>query len=174
MITINLDAYLSCSMYPWHPWNSGLLNRKDYLFSRVGMLRYGNCFIHVPLEIILPQCQKTYLGRARSAKIQISLRISAGWSESSLGAFWIAKVSLCGQRRLWSDCVDAQADLSLRWAHFVEGTFSHVADQLITVIFVYKKMNWRSKRAATIRIRLYIPRYILTHWATNSLLIIIL
>ena len=23
----------------------------------------------------------------------------------------------CDQRRLWSDCVDAQADLSLRWSH---------------------------------------------------------
>ena len=27
----------------------------------------------------------------RRAKIQISVRIRAGWSESSLGAFWIAK-----------------------------------------------------------------------------------
>ena len=27
------------------------------------------------------------------------------------------KVSTCGQWRLWSDCADAQADLSLRWAH---------------------------------------------------------
>ena len=27
------------------------------------------------------------------------------------------KLSSCGQRRLWSDWVDAQADLSLRWAH---------------------------------------------------------
>ena len=27
----------------------------------------------------------------RPAKIQISLRIRAVWSESSLGAFWIAK-----------------------------------------------------------------------------------
>ena len=35
------------------------------------------------------------------------------WSESSLDAFWIAK-----------------ADLSLRWAHLSEGTFSHVATHL--------------------------------------------
>ena len=27
------------------------------------------------------------------------------------------KLSSCGQRRLWSDWADAQADLSLRWAH---------------------------------------------------------
>ena len=35
------------------------------------------------------------------------------------------KVSPCGQRRLKSDCADAQADLSLRWAHISEGTFFH-------------------------------------------------
>ena len=29
------------------------------------------------------------------------------------------KVSSCGQRRLWSDCKDAQAELSLRWTHNV-------------------------------------------------------
>ena len=37
------------------------------------------------------------------------------------------KVSSCGQRRLRSDCTDAQADLSLRWAHMSEDTFSNVA-----------------------------------------------
>ena len=26
----------------------------------------------------------------------------------------------------WLDCADAQADLSLRWAHISEGAFSHL------------------------------------------------
>ena len=30
---------------------------------------------------------------------------------------WVLSYSLSTQRRLWSDWVDAQADLSLRWAH---------------------------------------------------------
>ena len=63
------------------------------------------------------------------AKIQIRLRNRAVWSESSLGAFWIAKrrkVSSCGQQSHWSDRMEAQADLSLRWMHMLEGTFSHV------------------------------------------------
>ena len=30
---------------------------------------------------------------------------------------WGPELSLCGQRRLWSDWTDAHADLSLRWAH---------------------------------------------------------
>ena len=34
--------------------------------------------------------------------------------------------SSCGQRRLWSDCADAHADLNLRWANIWEWTFSHV------------------------------------------------
>ena len=40
------------------------------------------------------------------------------------------KVSSWGQRRLWSDFADAQADLSLRWAHMSEGTLSHVTAQI--------------------------------------------
>ena len=66
----------------------------------------------------------------RPAKIQISLRIRAVSSESSLGVFlYSSKVSSCRQRRLWSDCADARADLSLRWAHMSEGTFPDVAAQ---------------------------------------------
>ena len=34
--------------------------------------------------------------------------------------------SFCGHRRLWSDCADAQADLSFCWAHMSAVTFSHV------------------------------------------------
>ena len=60
--------------------------------------------------------RKRTFGHVRPVKIQISLRIRAVWSESSLGAFWIAKDEKSshadnGDR---SDCSDAQADLSLR------------------------------------------------------------
>ena len=30
---------------------------------------------------------------------------------------WVLSYQLSAQRRLWSDWADAQADLSLRWAH---------------------------------------------------------
>ena len=58
----------------------------------------------------------------RPAKTQISLGIRLVWSESSLSA-WRKLESLAthwglsAQRRLWSDWMDAQADLSLCWAH---------------------------------------------------------
>ena len=43
----------------------------------------------------------------------LSSDMCAVWSES-LGTFRIVKdVSSCNQRRFWSDCADAQADLSL-------------------------------------------------------------
>ena len=37
-------------------------------------------------------------------------------AEHSVDTQW-SKASSGGQRRLWSDCAKAQADLSLRWAH---------------------------------------------------------
>ena len=55
----------------------------------------------------------------RQAKTQISLGIRPVWSESSLFAQWVAKDPsfLHADSEDWSDWVDAQADLSLRWAH---------------------------------------------------------
>ena len=60
------------------------------------------------------QHEKTLDMCAHAAKIQISIHIRAE-SESSLGKFWIAKdvVSSSGQLSWRSDCMDAQADLSL-------------------------------------------------------------
>ena len=46
------------------------------------------------------------------------------WSESALGAFWIAKDAtfLHADNEDWSDCADAETDLSLRGARMSEGT----------------------------------------------------
>ena len=66
----------------------------------------------------------------RQAKIRISLRIRAVWSESSLSTF-LCNFPSCGQRSVWSDCADAQADLSLRCAIMSGGTSSYVAAQIM-------------------------------------------
>ena len=67
----------------------------------------------------------------RPAKTQISLGIRPVWSESSLCAQWVAKDPkfLNADSEDWSDWVDAQADLSLRWAHthFVGSDMSRLA-----------------------------------------------
>ena len=41
------------------------------------------------------------------------------------------QASSCGQRRFWSDCENAQADLSHRLAHMSNGTFSNDADNTV-------------------------------------------
>ena len=56
------------------------------------------------------RCPHSAWASAQSDSLSaFSLGIRPVWSESSLSTY--------GQRRLWSDWADAQADLSLRWAH---------------------------------------------------------
>ena len=78
-----------------------------------------------------PQRQKTYLRIREPSKDsgQTSvIWIFAGRIFDSEGF----KVSSCGQRRLWSDCADVQADWSLHWAYMSESTFSQVAARSIS------------------------------------------
>ena len=44
---------------------------------------------------------------------------------------WVISYPLSARRRLWSDLVDAQADLSLRWAHMSSCWFCHALPQLL-------------------------------------------
>ena len=44
---------------------------------------------------------------------------------------WVVSYPLSAQRRLWSDWADAQADLSLRWAHMPFCWFCHEAAHII-------------------------------------------
>ena len=69
----------------------------------------------------------------RPAKTQISLGIHPVWSESSLSA-WRKLRSLAtnwAHSKYWSDWTDAQADLSLRWAHMPFCWFCHDATHLL-------------------------------------------
>ena len=53
------------------------------------------------------------------------------------------KVSSCGQRRLWSDCANAQADLSLRWAHMSDGRCSHVEAYIWNLLYIDTNLTLR-------------------------------
>ena len=56
----------------------------------------------------------------RPAKTHISLGIHPVWSESLLCAEWVAKDPSflhADSEDSWSEWADAQADLSLHWAH---------------------------------------------------------
>ena len=63
---------------------------------------------------------KTNKTSVRPAKTQISLGIRTVWSRVfavRMKKPWVLSYPLSAQRRLWSDWVNAQSDLSLRWAH---------------------------------------------------------
>ena len=95
---------------------------------------------HAQLKFVMKECPKTQirltglkcfkqnLSRSRTkptiwpvrpAKTQVSLGISPVWSVFAVRSMGSSEpnISSCGQRILWSDWVDAKADLSLRWAH---------------------------------------------------------
>ena len=65
------------------------------------------------------------------------------WSESSLCAQWVAKDArfLHADSEDWSDWADAQADLSLRWAHMPFCWFCHVAAQITMSILIQLTNN---------------------------------
>ena len=46
------------------------------------------------------------------------------------------KVSSSRKQSLWSDCADAQADLSIRWVHMSEGTFSLIAANRVPWLYI--------------------------------------
>ena len=48
---------------------------------------------------------------------------------------WVLSYPLSAQRRLWSDWADAQADLSLRWAHMPFCWFCHEVTQMLLLLF---------------------------------------
>ena len=84
-----------------------------------------------------PRHDKTNKVSVCPAKTQVSLGICPVWSESSLSA-WRNLGSLATQwvdSEDWSDWTDAQADLSLRWAH------THFVDFVMSRLFCLKKSH---------------------------------
>ena len=68
---------------------------------------------------------------------------------------WVLSYPLSAQRRLWSDWADAQADLSLRWAHIPLCWFCREAAHLCNVrttvrLLLVMCMPTQSKESSTI------------------------
>ena len=89
------------------------------LWSSSLLLHYFTVAFRLTASICEPRHDKTNKMSVRPAKTQISLGIRPIWSESSLCAQWVAKDPsfLHADSEDWSDWADAQADLSLCWAH---------------------------------------------------------
>ena len=75
----------------------------------------------------------------RPAKTQISLGIRPVWSvfAARMKKAWVLSYPLSAQRRRWSDWADAQADLSLRWAH------SHFVGFVMSRLKYGKDSGWK-------------------------------
>ena len=115
---------------PGHPSQSGqrlLCALCQTFFRQTTMIRLGEfcwskLFCHAPAHIMYePPHDKSAKWHVYPAKTQISLGIHPVWSESSLCAQWVAKdpkfLHADSKSEDWSDLADAQADLSLHWAH---------------------------------------------------------
>ena len=96
--------------------------------------------IPLPMQWLYePPYDKTNAITVRPAKTQIRLGIRPV-DQSSLCAQWVAKDLrfLHADNEDWSDWADAQADLSLRWAHMPFCWFCHVS--AIYLIAVWERV----------------------------------
>ena len=109
-----LDLWLWHSLKIFSLFSSMLMDISDSIFYR--------CYVGIDFWLVKiiqqlrfePSHDKTNKINVRPAKTQISLiRVFAVRMKKA----WVLSYPLSAQRRLWSDWADAQADLSLRWAH---------------------------------------------------------
>ena len=88
---------------------------------------------------------KTNKMTVRPAKTQISLGICPVWSVFTvrMKKAWAFSYPLSAQRRLWSNWVDALADLSLCWAHMPFCWFCHEAAHILHAIHYIWDKEWK-------------------------------
>ena len=65
--------------------------------------------------------------------------------------------SSCGQRRLWSDCADAQADLCLHWAHMSFCWFWCATAQIIVDLKYFQIQKKKPKEKQLLRRKSELP-----------------
>ena len=109
------------------PWSVNFLSDNFHLHRPHAPNKF--CLVPKHTKFLEPPHDKTNKWHMRPAKTQISLGIRPVWSEYSLCAQWLAKDPsfLHTDSEDWSDWADAQADLSLRWAHMPFGWFCNEA-----------------------------------------------
>ena len=115
-----LSSYPPYTMMPLYLWFWQTIMRKEInfcFFIHFNKKDFGNNTCLRNVFINEPQHEKPNKWPVWPAETQIRLR--PVWSVVTVGSVGSQepKVSSCWQRRLWSDWADAQAKLSLRWAH---------------------------------------------------------
>ena len=104
----------ACPSIPCLNWEQGQQN--DWCIQVVAWVLLCAFILLATNE--LPH-DKTNKMTVRPAKTQICLGIHPVWSVFAvrMKKAWVLSYPLSARRRLWSDWADAQADLSLHWAH---------------------------------------------------------
>ena len=120
---------------PWLIWRIDLRKNFRQRAQSLAWLDGYTC-------IFEPRHVKTNKMAVRPAKTQISLGIRPVWSVFAvrMKKAWALSYPLSAQRWLWSDWVDAQADLSLRWAHTHFVFFFHVVAHF--KVYFIKLHSW--------------------------------
>ena len=138
-LKVPLDSLLVWASSGGSSGGSVRMRRLAWTFAaRIGdkyqiRLTRSMCYLCNSFRLIYePPYHRTNKITVHPAKTQISLSICPVWSESSLCAEWVAKDPsfLHGDSEDWSDWADAEADLSLRWAHMPICWFCHEATHI--------------------------------------------
>ena len=106
------------------PYSHGWYIRKSRCKVLQCILLHSRCALDSGLIWSLskryePPHDKTNKMTMHPVKTRISLGIRPAWSVYAvrMKKTWVLSYPMSAQQRLWSDWVDAQADLSLHWAH---------------------------------------------------------
>ena len=86
-------------------------------------------------------------------------RLRSAWA-SGMKKAWVLSYPLSTQRRLWSDWADAQADLSLRWAHthfagFIKGRLMSLSLSAVASFTLYMYVPWLVSRTSKQWVQLF-------------------
>ena len=100
---------------------------------------YGDltCSVHTVNNLCMFNCQCHFYRCNRGSYVRLAFvpNMLSSWNKDIIIIIimgsWGPKLSSYGERRLWSDWVDVQADLSLRWAHMPFCWFCNEAAQIV-------------------------------------------
>ena len=117
----NLKTYFGKEYRAFSPkhlkWHKIIVNIRSLIIMDLSLFVWSEAISTLKFEAA--SCENRPKWHVCPAKTQISLGICPVWSVFTVGVKkpWVLSYPLSAHWRLWSDWVDAQADLSLRWAH---------------------------------------------------------
>ena len=130
--------HLKSGVFP--VWPSSHYPPKLCFGAKIKLILYCHLNYHPIWSYDMRQCMtKPTIRPMWQVKTRISLYIHPVWQGFSFIPLWIARGLLmaCVISKDWSDCVDAQADLSLCWLHKSYCRFCRALAHI-----VYKNICW--------------------------------